>query len=161
MKKKNILWLYLGVVFILSYLWQLVINFTGGINSKLFPFMMLFPAITAIVFRIINKEGFRNVGWGLRKWWYVIPVLIVPIVVVLVTGILLATFDLATLSDKYFIFKNGMVEISKIRLVLGNHTQSIAFFALNFLLSLLFNLCPEVSSQLERNLAGEVMYRRN
>lgn len=136
MKNKNIHWWYLAVVFILSYLWQLVIYFTGGIDSKFLPFMMLFPAIVAIVFRIINKEGFRNVGWGLRKWWYVIPVLIIPIIVVLVVGFLLTTLNWATFSDKHFLFKDGMVEIQKISLVLGNHAQSIAFFALNFVLSL-------------------------
>ena len=75
MKNKNIHWKYLTVVFILSYIWQMVIYFTGDLDSRLFPLLMMFPAIVAIVFRIINKEGFRNVGWGLRKWWYVIPAL--------------------------------------------------------------------------------------
>jgi hypothetical protein len=62
MKNKNIHWPYLAVVFILSYLWQLVIYFTGGVDSMLFPFMMLFPAIVAIAFRIINKGFVMSVG---------------------------------------------------------------------------------------------------
>jgi membrane protease YdiL (CAAX protease family) len=136
MNNRNIHWTYFAVVFALSYLWQLVIYFTGGVDSMLFPFMMLFPAIVAVVFRIINKEGFRNVGWGLGKWWYVFPALIVPILVVLAVGFSLTTFDWATLSDKHFLFKAGMVEIQRIPLMLGNRTQSIAFFALNFVLSL-------------------------
>jgi CAAX protease family protein len=136
MKSKNIAWWYLAVTFILSYLWQLVIFLTGGVESKLFTIMMLFPAIVAIAFRLINKEGFRNVGWGLRRWWYVIPALIVSIIVVLVVGFLLTTLNLATLSDKHFVFKEGMVEIQKIPLILGNRIQSLAFFALNFVLSL-------------------------
>jgi len=136
MKNKNVLWKYLIVVFILSYMWQLVIYFTGGLDSELFSILMIFPAIVAIVFRIINKEGFRNVGWGLRKWWYVIPALIVPIVVILGTGLLFTSSNLATLSDKHFLFRDGMVEIQKIPLVLGNHLQNITFFTLNFILSL-------------------------
>lgn len=136
MKSTKDFWLYVTIVFIVSYLWQFVMFLTGGIESALFPFMMLIPAAVAIAFRILNKEGFRNVGWGLRKWWYVIPVLIVPIIVVLVVGYLLTAFNLATLSDKHFLFRDGMVEIQNIPLVLGNRPQSVMFFALNFVLSL-------------------------
>ena len=76
-------WAYFAVVFILSFLWQLIIYFNGGIDSPLIPIMMVFPAIVAIAFRIINKESFRNVGWGLRKWWYMIPSVMVPILIFL------------------------------------------------------------------------------
>jgi|GEM_PF-843712 len=136
MKNKNTLWLYLAIVFVLSYLWQLVIYFTGGIDSMFFPLMMLFPAIVAIVFRLMKKEGFRNVGWGLKRWWYIIPTLIVPIIVILLIGLILTVSGFATLSGKPFLFKDGMVEIQKIPLVAGSHTQSIVFFVLNFILSL-------------------------
>jgi membrane protease YdiL (CAAX protease family) len=136
MKSKDVIWLYLAIVFISSYLFQLVMYFTGGVDSRLFPFLMLFPAIVAIVFRVINNEGFRNVGWGLRRWWYVIPALILPIIVILLVSFLLLTLDLATLSDSPFLFKAGMVEIREVPLVLGSHTQNIAFFVLNFMLSL-------------------------
>jgi membrane protease YdiL (CAAX protease family) len=133
---RRICWRYLAVVFVLSYLWQLGVYFTGGVDSKLFPFMMLFPAIVAIGFRIVNKEGFRNVGWGLTKWWYLIPVLLIPLMVVAVIGSLLTTFHWATLSDRHFLLQDGQVEIRKIRFVLGGHAQSIPFFALNLVLSL-------------------------
>ncbi len=136
MKNLDTLWLYLAIVFVMSYLWQLVIYFTGGVDSMLFPLMMLFPAIVAIVFRLMKKEGFRNVGWGLRRWWYVIPTLIVPIIVILLVGFLLTASGFAALSGNPFLFKDGMVEIQKIPLVLGNRTQSIFFFALNSVLSL-------------------------
>ena len=127
---------YLVVVFVLSYLWQLIIYFNVGIDSPLFPVMMLLPAVVAVAFRLLGKEGFRSVGWGVRKWWYLIPALIVPILFVLTVGWILAALDWAILSDKHFVFIGGMVEIQKIPLILGNHAQSIAFFALNFVLSL-------------------------
>jgi len=136
MKNTNNHWVYLAVVFILSYLWQLIIYYNGGIDSPLIPVTMLFPALVAIAFRIINKEGFRNVGWGLRKWWYIIPSVMVPVLVILVIGWLFTTLNWATLSDKHFLFREGMVEIKKIPFVLGNHSQGIAFFALNLVLSL-------------------------
>jgi len=136
MKKTDNPWVYLAIVFVLSYLWQLFLYFNGGIDSPLFPIMMLFPGVVAIVFRMINKEGFRNVGWGLRRWWYILPALIVPILFILVIGWLLTSLNWATLSEEHFLFRDGMVEIQKIPLVLGNHAQGIAFFALNFFLSL-------------------------
>lgn len=132
----NNLWVYLAVVFILSFFWQLIIYFNGGIDSPLIPITMLFPAIVAIAFRIINKEGFRNVGWGLRKWWYIFPSVMAPVLIILVIGWLFTTLNWATLSDKHFLFREGMVEIQKIPFVLGNHSQSVAFFALNLVLSL-------------------------
>ena len=136
MKNRTSIWCT-GYCIELSDLWQLVIYFTGGIDSPLFPFMMLFPAIVAIAFRIINKEGFRNVGWGVRRWWYVIPAVIIPIVVIFSAfGFLLTTLNWASLSDKHFVFSDGMVEIKKIPFVLGNGTQSIAFFVFNLVLSL-------------------------
>jgi len=123
---------YLVILFVLSYLWQFVIFLTGGVESKFFPFLMFFPAIVAIVFRLIKKEGFRKVGWGLGRWWYVIPAIFVPLVFTLVIVYLLEAMNWATLS--VFIFKSGMVD-SKVPLVLGNHTQGIEFFALNLMIS--------------------------
>lgn len=135
MKIKNTHWTYLAVVFILSYLWQLVIYFTGGIESALIPFLMFFPGIIAVAFRIIKREGFRNIGWGLRRWWYVIPAIFVPLIVVLGVAFLLNALNWATLPEKFFVFKDGMLEFSKIGLILGVQTQSISFFILNFVLS--------------------------
>jgi membrane protease YdiL (CAAX protease family) len=137
MKNNNIWWWYVVVTFILSYLWQLVIFLTGGVESVLFPFLMWFPGAIAIVFRFITKQGFRKVGWGLRKWWYFIPAIFVPLVVTVMAIFLLSALNWATWSDKFFVFNNGMVDIPKVQLILGNHAQSIAFFALNFGLSLI------------------------
>ena len=136
MKNKNILLPYITIVFVTSYIWQLAIYFTGGVESPLFPFVMWFPGVIAIVFRLITKEGFRNVGWGFRKWWYLLPAILLPATVTLICIFLLSTLGWGTWSDKFFIFQNGMVDIPKVPMILGNHTQSIAFFVLNFVLSL-------------------------
>ncbi len=135
MKNKNISLRYILIVFILSYLWQLTIFLTGGVDSSLIPLLMFFPAIVAIAFRIYAKEGFQNVGWGLRRWRYVIPAIFVPLTIVFSVVLLLIALGWATLPEIFFVFKDGMLEFSKIGLILGNQTQSIPFFALNFALS--------------------------
>lgn len=136
MQNTNTHWVYLTVVFILSFAWQGIIFFNGGIDSPLFPVLMLFPAIVAVAFRIINKEGFRNTGWGIRKWWYFIPSIAVPLLLVIMIGWLFTALSWASLSDKHFLFQEGMIEIRKIPLILGNHSQGIMFFAVNLFLSL-------------------------
>jgi membrane protease YdiL (CAAX protease family) len=124
-------------VFVLSYSWQWIIYLTGGVESFLFTFMMLFPGIVAIVFCIKRKESLRNVGWGLTGWWYVLPVVIVPLVVTLGVGLVVTGLNLASWSGTHFSIRDGMVDIQGVPMVLGGHSQSIAFFALNLSLSLL------------------------
>ena len=138
MKNKKNLWLYVIVVFIVSYIWQLAIYLTGGIDSALFPFVMWFPGLIAVVFRLSTRAGFRKVGWGLRKWWYVLPALFIPALAIFACILLLSVLEWATWSNTFFLFKNGMVDIPEVPMLLGNHTQSITFFVLNFGLSLGF-----------------------
>ncbi len=135
MKKKNIYLWYLAIVFALSYLWQFVIFRTGGVQSPLFSFLMWIPGIMAIVFILIKKEGFRKTGWGLKKWRYIFPAIFIPLIVAISIVLLLEALHWATFSGKLFTLKNGMVEISKIKLILGNQAQNIPFFILNFILS--------------------------
>jgi membrane protease YdiL (CAAX protease family) len=137
MKVSRVLWSYLLVVFLLSYSWQMIIYFTGGVESGLFPFMMLFPGIVAVVFRIKTGEGFRNVGWELRRWWYILPVIIVPLVITFGVSTFLGWLGWASWSGGHFIVREGLVEIQGVPMVLGSHAQGIAFFALNLSLSLL------------------------
>lgn len=132
--KKISLW-YLIVVFILSYLWQFVIFLNGGVESSLIPLLMFIPGLVAVAFRILTKEGFRNVGWGLRGWWYILPAIIIPSFTVIGTVFLLVTLNWGTLPEELFVFKEGMLEYSKIGLMLGNQSQTIPFFIINFVLS--------------------------
>jgi membrane protease YdiL (CAAX protease family) len=132
---KNIRY-YLILLFVLSYAWQYAIYLTGGVDSSLFPYLMWFPSLLAIIFRIRTKQGFRDVGWGLRKWWYLFPAILVSPVVVSGISILSAGCNWAYLSERYFIFHDSVVDIPTIPLILGNHPQSLYFFALNITISL-------------------------
>lgn len=137
MKTKHTIWFYMIAVFVLSYLWQLVLYLTGGIESDLFPILMLFPGIVAVAFLIFGKQSVLSLGWGLRRWWYILPALLLPTLFILVAGWLLTTLNWAALSGKHFQFENGIVTIQGIPFILGNRPQSIAFFSLNFVISLL------------------------
>jgi len=104
-------------------LWSL-----GGVESKLFPLLMLFPGIVAVVFIIFKKTGFRNIGWGLKKWQYIFPAIIVPLVVSLGLVYLIEALNWGVPSEKLFVFSEGMLESTKIGLLLGNENQTIPFF---------------------------------
>ena len=135
MKNKNKFWWYLGIVFILSYGWQYLIYITGGVNSELIPLLMLFPGIIAVFFIIFSKTGFRKIGWGLKEWRYIFPAIFIPLVVSLGLVFLIEILNWGNLSDNLFVFNDGMLESSKIGLLLGNHKQTITFFLVNFTLS--------------------------
>ncbi len=135
MKDKNPLWQYLGIVFFLSYGWQYLIYITGGVESKLIPFLMLFPGIVAVVLTIITKRGFRTIGWGVKKWTFIVPAVFVPLAVSLGLMFLMEALNWGSLPDKLLVFTDGMLDSSKIGLLLGNHKQTIPFFIANFALS--------------------------
>lgn len=135
MKKENRYIKYLIVVFILSYSLQFIIFLTSDTQSPLISLLMWMPGMTAIVFILINKEGIRNVGWGLKRWWYIIPAIFIPLTVAFSIVLIMEGLSIAEFSGEIFAYNNGMVEISNIKLILGNKSQSILFFVLNFMLS--------------------------
>jgi len=134
MKKKNNFLLYLGVVFILSYGWQYIIYLDGGIDSGLVPLTMLFPGLIAVAFLIINKEGFRKIGWGLKKWKYIFPAIFIPLGLSLCLVYLIEGLSWGS-QPELFVFNNGMLESTKLGLILGKTNQSIPFFLINIILS--------------------------
>jgi len=139
--KLNFKW-YIIAVLLVSFLWQWMIYATGEVDSKLFPLLMFFPALVAIIFILINKESFITIGWGLKKWWYLFPAFFVPIMITLLTILLLTCFQWASWSNEIFSLKDGFVEVNKVKLILGKQTQTIHFFILNLGLTLLLQSIP-------------------
>ncbi|MFA4921832.1 MAG: type II CAAX endopeptidase family protein [Candidatus Neomarinimicrobiota bacterium] len=115
----------------------MIIYFTGGVESALFPFLMFFPGLIAIVFRIISKEGFRNVGWGLRRWWYIFSATIIPIVVIIFAILLITSLNLGDFSNKQLNFGETGVDVIGYPLLLGKGQQSYLFFTLNLFVTIL------------------------
>ncbi|MCF2140664.1 MAG: CPBP family intramembrane metalloprotease [Candidatus Lokiarchaeota archaeon] len=140
--KKNYL-IYIIVLFSLSYALQLIIFFTGGIESKNFRsfalILMWFPALTAVGFRILTKEGFKNVGWGLSKWWLSIIAIFTPLLVVFLSSGIIVIFNWGVISENLFQFKDGIVIIgNEVGLLLGIHPQKIGYFVLNIIITIIF-----------------------
>ena len=96
---------------------------------------MLFPGIIAVFFIILSKTGFRKIGWGFKKWRYILPAIFIPLVVSLGLVSIIDGLNWGSLSDKLFVFNNGMLESSKIGLLFGNDKQTITFFIVNLTLS--------------------------
>jgi membrane protease YdiL (CAAX protease family) len=127
---------YVMTVFLLSYLWQLVIFLTGGVESRFFPFVMFFPGLVALLFRLGTKAGFKDIGWGLRKGRYLFLAIFIPLGFTVGIVWILITFGWATLIG--FTFSDNMLVGTRFGLLLGNHSQSILFFALNLTVSFMW-----------------------
>jgi len=96
---------------------------------------MLFPGIVAVFFVIFARKGFRKIGWGLKKWGYVFPAISIPLAVSMGLVLLIEGLNWGSAPEELIVFKEGMLESSKIGLILGNHKQTVAFFIFNFIFS--------------------------
>lgn len=135
MKEKKILLWYLVFTLLASYIFQFLIFRTGGVQSPIFSFLMWIPGIIAVIFIIINKERFAKIGWGLRRWQFIFPAVLIPLVICSLIVLLLKGLGMATSAGTILSFENGVINISNISLILGNEDQKIPFFLFNFLLS--------------------------
>lgn len=128
-------WRYLVVVLLVSYLSQLALWIAGDNQLRFVPLVMLGPAAVAVAFRLKRREGFRNVGWGFTRWWYVVPAVVVPLAVIAACGVALTAFGFASWSGKPFLLQDGVVRIKGVRLLLGIQPQAVPLFALNLVLT--------------------------
>ena len=134
-KLRNNPWLYLVAVFIPSYVWQVLIYFTGGIDSPLFSLLMLFPGLIAAVFLLYRKEGFSHIGWKIKKWNYVVFVVLISIAIPLGLVVIFEGIGWGDFPADFFVFNNGMLESTVIGLLLGSGSQTIPFFIANLIIS--------------------------
>lgn len=124
--------LYIIIVFAISFVYQIIIYFNGGVDSPLIPLLIFVPGIIALLFIQWKKEGFKEIGWGLGNWIY-LPLAVY--ILLICTGFLIMVFQglgLATLT--VFKMENGLVT-SRVPMLLGNHPQSLPFFAFNLAIS--------------------------
>lgn len=84
---------YVAVVFVLTYALNVVIYLQGGLsNARMFQLLagaqMLIPALVAVAFRVIRKEGFKHTGLALgKKRYYAYALGLMMLFLVLSVGI--------------------------------------------------------------------------
>jgi len=111
MPEKKRLLLYIGILIGVSFIWEGAILFLGGITGPYFFalgfVLMYFPAITAMIYLAVTKQGFRWMGFPLGKKRYMVYAVVLPILVsVLIIWLAVGT-GLATQS--IFSYNDGMV----------------------------------------------------
>lgn len=135
MNFKNRIWFYLIVVYVISFLWQGLIFFTGGVDSPLITILMLFPGLIAAIFLFYEKKGFSQIGWRIKKWKHVFVVVLVSIMVPLALVVLIEAIGWGVFPNDFFVFSDGMLESTRIGLLFGSGSQTLAFFIVNILVS--------------------------
>lgn len=135
--KENKILAYTIALFSISYLLQIYILMNGGIESDTFkmlaPIIMLLPAILAVLLIIVYKEGFKSINWKIGKPIYLLYAAFIPSILALVAIFLISSFGWGEIS--HFRFADNQIEILKGRFLLGQGSQSLGFFFLNYLVT--------------------------
>jgi len=125
---KNKAYWYIAVVIIFSYGWQLLVYMTGELGSKFLTYLMYLPAVVALIFIIITKKGFREIGWGIKKWYYIFPAIIIPCAISFIAVYLIKAFSWGTLAVERFTFPSEIFKSSGLDLIIKSDPQSIPLF---------------------------------
>lgn len=131
------IWIYILVLFIVSYLLQAFVILNGGESYKLFTviigFMMFLPSIGAIIYLIKTKNRITYIDWKIGKPIYILLSLIIPTLIT-VFGIILFENLGWGINNSYSL--NGWeVKNIDLPLLFGNNQQSFSFFILNILIT--------------------------
>lgn len=134
--EKNV-WLYIGLVFLFTYAFQIITIVNGGKDFALYSLFigltMFFPAIGAIIYLIKTKQGLKYINWHIGKVKYLFLSLILLILITFLGILIFEHTGLA--SNNVFLIDNGKVHSIEIFLILGTNEQSIPFFLLNFFIT--------------------------
>ncbi len=136
-KLEKSVWLYIGLVFLLTYTLQIIAIANGGEDFALSPLFigltMFLPGIGAIMYLIKTKQGLKYINWRIGRPKFILLSVLLPIVITLM-GIVV--FDKLGLGfNNVFSLQNGTIKNIEIPLFLGTDEQSIPFFLLNFLVT--------------------------
>jgi uncharacterized protein len=142
MSKRNI-WVYLTIVFIVSFAIQYGIDLKGGVESKAFRWMaqilMWVPGLLAIGMRIFTKEGFKNAGLRIGKLEYYPLAIFLPVLITFLYMFISLGLGLSGYNSELINFKGGLVNFGKgIGMVLGTNSQTVVYFLLNFIVTMIF-----------------------
>lgn len=130
-------WIYIAVLFAITYAIQILAIISGGEESQLFQplvgLTMFLPAIGAIIYLIRTGQGIKYIDWKITKPWYFIASLVIPSLITLFGIFLFEKIGWAENHD-YTVDHYTVSDIDML-LLLGQDTQSIYFFMANFLVT--------------------------
>lgn len=137
MQKAN--WLRLGaflaLVCVLSVLPYQNIVRAGTSDSPWVYALMFAPALAAIICTLVFREKFASFGWWPRRPDLMLLAIVLPMLVEIATVAISDRFGLAALRAEYFSIEDGLVSIHQTALLWGAEPQEPAFFAFNFVLT--------------------------
>ncbi len=137
--KRNKLIIFIITLLVISYLLELFIIQNGGIESKTFnniaPIIMFLPAIFTILYLIITKEGIKSINWKFGRPIYLLYAALIPACFALFAAILISLFGWGTITQ--FSFTQHGVTIYGGKFLLGKGEQSLAYFILNYFITVL------------------------
>ncbi|WP_299220500.1 type II CAAX endopeptidase family protein [uncultured Aquimarina sp.] len=136
-KLEKSVWVYIIVLFILTYIFQIIAILGGGEESILFPIFvglsMFFPGIGAIIYLIKKKEGLKYINWRIGKPIYILCSLVLPAIITILGILFFEKIGWGT-NYEYTLTDNKIDDID-ISLVFGSEAQSFPFFILNFVVT--------------------------
>ncbi len=124
MPEKKKITAYIIVTLVVSFIYQGIMALvTHDTSSEKFTnlalILMYFPGLIALAFMFFFKEGFRNIGWGIKRPLFLLYSLAIPLLITLLWFFLLEFFGLG--SQTIFSFKNSQI------IFLGKEMSIIAF----------------------------------
>mgnify|MGYP002713058782 CR=1 FL=1 len=132
--------LYTGFVYLLSTPFYFLMWRAGDKDSSWVYLLMFIPAITAVILRLVKKEGLKNVGWGIKRPYLLLLAIIIPVLIELITMLLAVAFGWGQYNPDFIQNNNGLLTINGIGLLFGNEPQVLVFFLFNFAISYLVGM---------------------
>lgn len=129
--------LHLGVLFGLTYLAQLGIYLTGGVEGRgmtvLAPLSMFLPGLAATAYLLVTGEGLRFIDWRIGRLRYWALAALIPAATAIICVQIITALGWG--SSPHYHFVDGQVVVEKGGFVLGKSAQTPWFFGLNFVLT--------------------------
>jgi membrane protease YdiL (CAAX protease family) len=124
MSEKKKITAYIIVTLVVSFIYQGIMALvTHDTSSDKFTnlglILMYFPGLIALAFMFFFKEGFKNIGWGIKRPLFLLYSLAIPLLITLLWFFLLEFFGLG--SQAIFSFKNSQI------IFIGKEMSIIAF----------------------------------
>lgn len=134
--KNNKTWIFLFLVFTLSAPFYTLIIESGSSDSDWLVALMFMPALASVIMRLLTKEGFKNIGWRVKAVHWLALAVFLPLLIEILVVVVAVQMGVADFNTNYISIENELVKIRKTGLLFGAEPAPYAFFAFNFITSI-------------------------